>query len=118
MSDVNTQNDALKELVKQVEKLNFIVNQLNKTHNHDNMFRFLSKNARNELLAGIMETSGAVEDAAKATYRSMKRVKRERLPEEVADLMLVNRRDDALAFMPTVTRTPTSSITASSFPDD
>jgi hypothetical protein len=70
------------------------------------MFRYLSKDGRNKLLLGLMESSGAVEDAAKATYRSFKKVKRERIPEGVADLLLFGNISEAIAYSPVITGTP------------
>ena len=99
---LNQENAALNELVNQLYKLSEIVNGLNKLKK-DNMFRYLSKNARNKLLLDMMETSGAVEDAAKATYRSIKKVKRERMPEEVSDLLLTGDLHAAIACNPVVT---------------
>lgn len=98
-------NDALTELNIQLQSLTNIVDKINDLQ-RDNLFRYLSKNARNALLVGLMEKSGAVEDAAKATYRSIKKGKRERLPESVADLLITNERLDAIACNPFVTGTP------------
>jgi hypothetical protein len=109
------ENEALNELLEQFDKLTGIIDELYKLK-RDNMFRYLSKNARNTLLTGLMESSGAVEDAAKATYRAIKKVKRERLPEEVADLLLVGNRNEAIAFAPVVINN--ESQVASSFPSD
>jgi hypothetical protein len=110
---INQENAALNELIDQLNNLDRLVADLNSLNN-DNMFRYLSKNARNKLMTGLMESSGAVEDAAKATYRSFKKVKRERIPEEVADLLLAGNLDAAIAYAPVVTGTQASS----SFPSD
>ena len=93
---------ALAELIAQLDDLNTIVEQISKLRS-DNLFRFLSKAARNQLLDGLMEKSGAVEDAARAAFRSIKKIKRERLPEEVADLLLAGRRELAIVCKPQVT---------------
>lgn len=104
---MNATSDSLDELIKQIDHINIIAAELYKLRN-DNMFRFLSKNARNELLNGLMEKSGSVEDAAKAAHRVLKKIKRERLPEEVADLLLCDHRRHAIAFAPVVVGVPVS----------
>ena len=107
-SPVVLQDDvALAELNAQLDDLTSIVVQINKLR-ADNLFRFLSKQARNQLLTGLMEKSGAVEDSARAAYRALKKTKRERLPEEVADLLLAGRRELAIACNPSVTGQPTT----------
>jgi hypothetical protein len=99
----NPQDDvALAELNAQLDDLNALVVRINQLRG-DNMFRYLSKNSRNALLGSLMEKSGSVEDAARATFRALKKVKRERLPEEVADFLLAGRRDLALVCSPQVT---------------
>lgn len=105
MTNETKQTDALDELIKQLGQLDRITSSLYKLRN-DNMFRFLSKDARNSLLDGLMEKSGAVEDAAKATHRALKKIKRERLPEEVADMLLAGLRHEAIAYVPVVTGVP------------
>lgn len=97
---------ALAELCTQLDDLNMIVGRIRNLRGN-NLFRFLSKTTRNQLLDGLMEKSGSVEDAARAVFRSIKKVKRERLPEEVADLLLAGRRDLAVICKPQVTGTPT-----------
>jgi len=86
---VTSVNDdiALAELVAQLEDLNETVNTIVRLRSN-NIFRFLSKPARNTLIYGMLEKAGSVEDAAKAAFRSIKKNKRERLPEEVADAMI------------------------------
>lgn len=98
-----TQDDvALAELNAQLDDLNAIVVQINKLRG-DNLFRFLSKASRNDLLGSLMEKSGTVEDSSRAVFRSLKKVKRERMPEEVADFLLAGRRDLAIICNPQVT---------------
>lgn len=109
MNNETKQTDALDELIIQISHLQDIADTLYKLRN-DNMFRFLSKNARNALLDGLMEKSGSVEDAAKATHRAIKKVKRERLPDEVADLLLADLRHHAIAFAPIVTGVPADDV--------
>ena len=102
---ISQENAALDELIDQLYNLNEITDKLY-VLKRDNILRYLSKNARNKLLIGLMESSGAVEDAAKATYRSIKKVKRERIPEEVADLLLAGHRYEAIAYDPVIAGTP------------
>ena len=104
--DKDTYHDAaLGELNAQLDDLNSIVAQINKLRS-DNLFRFLSKVSRNELLTALMEKSGSVEDAARAAFRSLKKIKRQRLPDEIADLLLSGRRDLAIVANPYVIGAP------------
>jgi hypothetical protein len=97
--------DALTELMNQALELNVIIETL-RVLKRDNMFRYLSKQSRNELLNDLMETSGAVEDASKATVRAFKKIKRERVPDMVIDFLLGDYREAAIAFVPEITGTP------------
>jgi hypothetical protein len=96
---------ALIELAAQLDDLNAIVNEIIKLRG-DNLFRYLSKTTRNTLLNDLIEKSGAVEDASRAAFRAIKKIKRERLPEEVADLLLSGRRNLAIICKPQVNGTP------------
>lgn len=96
---------ALQELALQLEDLNSIVNQIIKMRS-DNMFRFLSKKSRNEILDSMIEKTGAVEDASKAAVRSIRKTKRIPLPDEIADLLIANRRHIAVAAMPDISGSP------------
>lgn len=107
MTNVTKQIDALDELIHQIDNLSDIASALYKLRN-DNMFRFLSKDTRNKFLDGLMEKSGAVEDAAKAAHRAIKKIKRERLPDEVADLLLRDLRHHAIVATPVVVGVPAS----------
>jgi len=98
---------AVEELIAQTEELINVINQIHRARS-ENFFKFLSKQTRNALLQGLLEKSGAVEDAAKATVRALKKgSKRERLPEEIADMLLLGQRQAASACVPTVTGKPT-----------
>jgi len=97
-------DEALQELVAQMEDLQSVVDTIVRLRS-DNLFRYLSKPARNILLSGLIEKSGTVEDAAKATYRAIKKTKRENLPDEIADLLLTGRKDLAIVVSPFVTGT-------------
>jgi hypothetical protein len=101
-------NDVvLQDLIIQIEDLVFIVERIARLRD-DNLFRFLSKQSRNELLQGLVEKSGSVDDAAKAAHRSLKKIKRERLPENIADLLLSGQRQHAVAAAVTVSGNPVS----------
>lgn len=93
---------ALQELVDQVNDLNGIVDQIVRLRS-DGFFRYLSKQSRNTLLHGLLEKSADVHDAAKAAFRTVKKIKRERLPEEIADLLLAGNRQTAMAAAPLIT---------------
>lgn len=84
---VDADDVALQELVAQLDDLNTVVNQLVRLRGN-NVFRFLSKPARNSLIYGMLEKAGNVEDAAKAAFRSIKKNKREPLPTELADILV------------------------------
>lgn len=106
MTDQDTYNDAaLGELNAQLDDLNAVVAQINRLR-ADNLFRFLSKAARNELMTALMDKSGAVEDAARAAFRALKKNKRQRLPDEIADLLLSGRRDLAIVANPEIIGAP------------
>ena len=53
-------------------------------------FKYASKPTRNEMLTGILERAGALEETAKVAFRTLKKVKRVRVPDEVVDNLLVS----------------------------
>lgn len=116
---MNTENhDAISEVSAQLNALNDTINKINLLYS-EGMFKYLSKNARNELLNELIEHVGAFEDASKAAVRTLKKIKRERLPESISDL-LVQGEFDPERFKELVDIPTTSveiSTTFSSFPD-
>ena len=55
---------------------------------HD-MFRFLSKKARNDLMLEMRENGASIEELAKGAFTALKKNKRVRVPDEVVDALLV-----------------------------
>lgn len=55
----------------------------------EDLFKSLSKKTRNELLEALLEKSREIEEASRATHRALKHVKRERLPEDLADDLIL-----------------------------
>lgn len=53
-------------------------------------FKFLSKTGRNEGLQLLIKQGPAIEDASKALFRALKKVRREHMSDEVADAALLN----------------------------
>lgn len=53
-------------------------------------FKYASKPTRNAMLTGILERADALEETAKVAFRSLKKVKRVRVPDEVVDTLLVS----------------------------
>lgn len=53
-------------------------------------FKFASKPTRNALLTGLLDQVSAMEETTKVAFRSLKKVKRERVPDEVVDTLLVS----------------------------
>jgi hypothetical protein len=95
----STRPAALLELETQMLKMADILSTLLPLYD-DNMFRYLSKQSRNELLNDLMEVSGAVEDATKASVRVFKKIKRERVPDVVVDFLLADDYNSARDFVP------------------
>lgn len=60
----------------------------------DGFFKHISKGRRNELLHGIVEAADKNRDLARAVQQSMKKIKRERIAEEVLDKILEAASDD------------------------
>lgn len=54
----------------------------------DGFFKHVSKPRRNELLQGLLETADTNRETARAVYSSMKKIKRERISEELVDKLL------------------------------
>ena len=53
-------------------------------------FKFASKNTRNEMMSAMVDQSRDLEELSKVAFRSLKKVKRERVPEEVVDNLLIS----------------------------
>lgn len=53
-------------------------------------FKFASKNSRNEMMSAMVDQSRDLEELSKVAFRSLKKVKRERVPEEVVDSLLIS----------------------------
>lgn len=51
-------------------------------------FKFASKITRNELLGGLIQRITDLDETAKVAARSLKKVKRVRVPDEVVDMLL------------------------------
>ena len=61
---------------------------------HD-MFRFLSKKARNDLMLEMRENGASIEELAKRAFTALKKNKRVRVPDEVVDALLVGNDEQA-----------------------
>ena len=59
------------------------------------MFRFLSKNQRNQLINNVVELTECLFDSAKRTRQLIKKDKRQRTPDEIIDLLLMKNRASA-----------------------
>ena len=53
-------------------------------------FKFASKNSRNAMMSAMVDQSRDLEELSKVAFRSLKKVKRERVPEEVVDNLLIS----------------------------
>jgi hypothetical protein len=54
-------------------------------------FQYTSKKTRNDLLNGLLEKADAIDEGCKGAFRALKKVKRQHVPEEVVDALLVGR---------------------------
>lgn len=54
----------------------------------DDQFKLLSKQGRNALMNGMLDDVADLEELTKTFHRALKKVKRERVPEEIIDEML------------------------------
>ena len=52
-------------------------------------FKFASKITRNELLSGLIQRVTDLDETTKVAARSLKKVKRVRVPDEVVDMLLI-----------------------------
>jgi hypothetical protein len=86
---------SLKDLVDRINELSNVANTLLELRQED-MFRFLSKKSRNDLVQRLLEHSDEVLEASRASFRNLKRDKRVRVPDEVTDLMILGKRDAAV----------------------
>lgn len=89
MSDIKSNVDEIfNELNIQMDDLNEIVSDINDLL-CDNTFKYISKTTRNLLLDKLMEKSGSVEDSSRALIKSLKKIKRIRMPENVSDSIIM-----------------------------
>jgi hypothetical protein len=103
--EVTNDDVIIQDLVDNVTDLVFVVDQIKRLHD-DGLFKYLSKASRNSLMQGLLDKAGAVDEITKVAFRSLKKIKRERVPEEVVDLLIAGDRNRAVAFRPTVTGNP------------
>lgn len=80
---------AINELYASACTYSVLINQL-KLLLEANQFRHLSKAKRNEMLDALLNQAGELEDAAKAAHRGLKKVRREHLPDDVADALIIS----------------------------
>ena len=85
---------AVQTLVDTIDDLATTVNTI-QTALSNGMFKYLSKGTRNELFDKLLEQAGATEDTTKAVFRQLKKVKRERIPEQLTDNLIVGVRPHA-----------------------
>ena len=77
----------LSELEDMADEFAQVVSHVNNLH-ENGFFKYLSKPYRNELLQGLLSGSDALEEASRATFRGLKRVKRVRVPDDLVDRLL------------------------------
>lgn len=53
-------------------------------------FKFASKDCRNELLDGMLSRVDTLDETTKVAFRALKRVKRERVPNQIVDSLLIS----------------------------
>jgi len=75
---------ALADLDKTLKEFQDKVAILRDLHKAGN-FKYLSKKSRNELLMRLIEGSSEIKDASVGTFRVLKKVKRQRVPDKLVD---------------------------------
>ena len=108
IEEVSIEVAALRELEKQLNILTDTVATIVRLR-EENVLRFLSKKARNDLTIRMVETSGSVDDAAKAAFKALKKHKRIRVPEELTDMLIKSNTVEAGDVDEMMARTVTSS---------
>lgn len=108
INDLSIEERELDKLTGQLEKLTTTVSTL-KTLRKNDMFRFLSKKARNELTEEMVEMASCVQETAKNVFRALKKNKRQRVPEDIVDALLVKNEEQALAISKLITTLNTPS---------
>ena len=53
-------------------------------------FKYASKDCRNELLDGMIKKVDTIDETAKVAFRALKKVKRERVPDNLVDTLLIS----------------------------
>jgi transposase-like protein len=80
-------NAAIESLKSKILDLHCRVNIINNLVN-DESFKNLSKRNRNELMKGLLNESRDIEEISKVVFRSLKKIKRERISEDAIDSFL------------------------------
>ena len=80
LADLSDLAEDLLNLVTQIQRLQ-----------ENGFFQYASKKTRNELLNGLLDKAGSVDETAKVAFRALKKVKRQHVPEEIVDALLVSR---------------------------
>lgn len=80
----------LHELNDLAVDFNELVAKVQRMHD-DGFFKYASKPMRNDLMLSLLDKAAQLEMKSRYTYKSLKKVKRVRVPEEVVDSLLVAR---------------------------
>lgn len=94
--EVSIEERSLIELLAKVDDLQATAKKLLELRQED-MFHFLSKKTRNEMARILLDSSDAVLEAARASFRNLKRDKRVRVPDEVCDQLILANRPAAIS---------------------
>jgi hypothetical protein len=87
LSEINPLDQTLFKLTANTDALVSIIGQLTDLQRSGN-FKYASKIARNALLHGLLDQVDEVSGAAKEAVQQLKKVKRERVPDQVVDVLL------------------------------
>lgn len=83
---------ALADLREKVSDLHNSVSFLEGMRD-DGFFKYLSKQRRNDLLNRLMDDAEVIRELIRAAHGGLKKIKRERIPEEVLDQLITARVD-------------------------
>ena len=78
---------ALADLCEKVDLLYGSALEMQRVRD-DGFFKYLSKPHRNKLMTSLIEQSDEVRDLTRAVVNGLKKIKRERIPEDMLDMLL------------------------------
>ena len=92
---VNQLHESLDELADIIEKSYFRIASIRGLVKSD-VFKYISKGARNTMLTELMDSSADIMDGTKNIHKLLRKIKRERPPEAIVDKSLIDNSDNEI----------------------